>query len=55
MTQNIKLVKKIEIFIIEKVRKILYISSGLEMDVHYKEFKQKFYNHPQLRSHFEPL
>jgi len=39
----------------EKVRKILYASSGLEMDVHYKEFKKKFYNHPQLQSYFELL
>ncbi|CAG8697421.1 17913_t:CDS:2, partial [Funneliformis caledonium] len=41
--------------IMEKTRKILYALSGSEMEIHYEEFKQKFYNHPQLQSHFELL
>ena len=39
----------------KKVRKILYVLSGLKIDIHYKEFKQKFYNYLQLQSYFKLL
>ncbi|POG80618.1 hypothetical protein GLOIN_2v252347 [Rhizophagus irregularis DAOM 181602=DAOM 197198] len=41
--------------IMEKMKKILYSTSGPEMDVHYNEFKQKFYGYNLLRKHFELL
>ncbi|CAG8663417.1 10514_t:CDS:2 [Funneliformis caledonium] len=50
-----KVNKEDQVPIMEKARKILYALSGSEMKIHYEEFKQKFYNHPQLRSHFELL
>ena len=50
-----KVSKEDRVPIMEKARKILYALSGSEMKIHYEEFKQKFYNHPQLRSHFELL
>ncbi len=39
----------------EKMKKILYSLSGSEMDMHYNEFKQKFYNYDLLQKHFELL
>lgn len=39
-----------------KMKLILYAQSKLEMDKHYYEFKQSFYQcYPQLRKHFELL
>jgi hypothetical protein len=40
----------------EKMKKILYARSDLEMNLNYKEFKQFFYHqYPLLRKHFELL
>jgi hypothetical protein len=41
--------------IMEKMKKILYSPLGSEMDMHYNEFKQKFYNYDLLRKHFDLL
>ena len=40
----------------EKMKRILYASSISEMEAHYNEFKQSFYNpYPLLKKHFELL
>ena len=39
----------------EKIKKILYAQSDSEMNMHYNEFKEKFYRHPKLQNHFELL
>jgi len=42
--------------IIEKMKKILYVQSILEMEKHYFEFTQNFYHsYPLLKKHFELL
>ncbi|PKY59630.1 hypothetical protein RhiirA4_482542 [Rhizophagus irregularis] len=42
--------------IMAKMKLILYTQSKMEMDKHYYEFKQSFYQcYPQLRKHFELL
>ncbi|GES83311.1 hypothetical protein GLOIN_2v1883854 [Rhizophagus clarus] len=51
-----KIKKEDQASIMEKVKKILYASSSLEMDTHYCEFAQTFYYFYQLlRKHFEIL
>jgi len=42
--------------IMEKMKRILYSSSISEMEMHYNEFKQRFYcSYPLLKKHFELL
>ena len=39
----------------DKMKKILYASSSSEMEVHFGEFKESFYNYSLLQKHFELL
>ena len=41
--------------IMEKMKKILYASSILEMEEHFENFKKKFYNYSLLQKYFELL
>lgn len=41
--------------IMKKMRKILYASSDLEMNMHYSEFRQIVHDYPQLENHLEYL
>src|ERR1043166_9113396 len=52
---NHQIKKEDQMPIIEIMKKILYSPSGPEMDMHYNEFKQRFYNYNLLRKHFDLL
>ena len=41
--------------IMEKMKRILYASSILEMEAHYNEFKNFYHSYPLLKKHFELL